>query len=438
MKQRRSNFRGKQRGFTALETMVVLMIVTIASAGGIAVYSRYIDRQTNLVTADQMDSVSDAAAGYIKDNYAAVAAAATPTAPAVITTAMLRATGYLQTGFADKNAYGQDYRVLVLQPTPNKLQSLIVTVNGDTIKELHLIEIAKQQGGKGGYVPLSNTGIALGSFGGWQTPLAPYGVSPGAGHLATALFFEDGALVNDYLYRHAVPGQPELQTMHAAIDMNTNNLNNVGAVNAAAANISGNTKTTGETYTGGWFRSTGDTGWYNEKHNGGWYMSDPAWVRSYADKNVYTGGEMRAGKLTSTGRTEVGEFLQLNAVSTAGTGCSPNGMISRDAVGTPLTCQAGVWRMIGIMNLQRVSQYALIDGLPLPRLVEFSVSCPAGKKVVSGGCNFNGYSTEVNLDDSSPTPTADGWNCSVRVTSVYQSDPWTGVEASAICANYGD
>jgi hypothetical protein len=414
------------------------MIVTIATAGGLAAYGRYIDRQTNLVTADQMGAVSDAAAGYIKDNYAAVAASATPTAPAVITTAMLRATGYLQAGFADKNAYGQDYRVLVLQPTPNKLQSLIVTVNGDTIKELHLIEIAKQQGGKGGYVPLSNTGIALGSFGGWQTALAPYGVSPGAGHLATALFFEDGALVNDYLYRHAVPGQPELQTMHAAINMNTNNLNNVGTVNAAAANISGNTRTTGETYTGGWFRSTGDTGWFNEKHIGGWYMSDPAWVRSYADKNVFTGGEMRAGKLTSTGRTEVGEFLQLNTVSTAGTGCSPNGMISRDAVGTPLTCQSGVWRMIGIMNVERVAQYYFITGLPLPRLVDVSAQCPAGKKVVSGGCNFNGYSLEVNLDDSSPSHTATAWNCSVRIGSIYQEDPWNGVEASAICASYGD
>lgn len=94
--------------------------------------------------------------------------------------------------------------------------------------------------------------------------------------------------------------------------------------------------------------------------------------------------------------------------------------------------------MIGIMNLQRVSRYEFIDGKPLPMLVEFSVACPAGKRVVSGGCNFNGYSLEVNLDDSSPTPDAAGWNCSVRVMSVDKPDPWTGVEASALCANYGD
>lgn len=357
MKQRRRNFRGKQRGFTALETMIVLMVMVVMAAGGTAIYGRYIDRQTNLVTADQMSVVSDAAAAYIKDFYAAVAATAGPATPAVITTAMLRATGYLQAGFSDQNAYGQDYRILVLEPTPNKLQSLIVTVNGETIKELHLIEIAKQLGGKGGYVPLSNTGIATGSFGGWQTSLAPYGVAPGAGHLATALFFEDGALVNDYLYRHAVPGQPELQTMHAAIDMNTNNLNNAGAVNAASANISGNTRTAGETYTGGWFRSTGDTGWFNEKHGGGWYMSDPAWVRSYADKNVYTGGEMRAGKLTSTGRTEVGEYLQMNGVATLWGTCSPIGLVSRDAAGRPLSCQGGYWLNVGKNRVMTLSPF---------------------------------------------------------------------------------
>ncbi|PMW04424.1 hypothetical protein C1X52_32325, partial [Pseudomonas sp. FW306-2-1A-C05A] len=100
-------------------------------------------------------------------------------------------------------------------------------------------------------------------------------------------------------------------------------------------------------------------------------------------------------------------------------------------------CQSGVWRMMGIMSAERISQYAFISGLPLPRLVDVSANCPSGKRIVSGGCNFNGYSTQVNLDDSSPNSTATGWNCSVRVMSIDQPDPWTGVEASAICAYYG-
>ena len=37
-----------------------------------------------------------------------------------------------------------------------------------------------------------------------------FGESPGAGKLAMALFFQEGALVSDDLYRNHVPGHPEL------------------------------------------------------------------------------------------------------------------------------------------------------------------------------------------------------------------------------------
>lgn len=410
MKKRRS-IRNKERGFGALEVLIVLLISTLAIAGATPVYMRYLDRQSNLVAGGHMSIVADAAERYIKDNYAAVVAAATPSAPAVITTAMLRSTGYLPVGFADQNPYGQDYQILALEPTSNKLQTLIVTQNGETIKELYLIEIAKQIGAKGGYISTFDTAVATGSFGGWKTTLGPYGVTPGAGHLATALFFDDGALVNDYLYRHTVPGQPELQKMHAAIDMSTNNLNNAGEVNAASVNVIANTRTAGETYTGGWFRSTGDTGWYNEKHGGGWYMTDPTWVRSYGDKNVYTGGEMRAGKLTSGGRTEVGEYLQLNGLATEGTACSPNGLIGKNASG-PLFCDKLIWKLPGLSPslpitlalypAARSSNYCTI--LPNAGIVTGSAAGSTALSingvVVGTGYGYSGRYVDVAIDNS--------------------------------------
>ena len=342
-KQHRHIIKG-QHGFGALEVLIALIISTLAIVGGATVYMRYLDRQSNLIASGQMNILADAGSRYIKDFYASIAAAATPSAPVLITTDMLRNTGYLPNGFANTNAYGQSYAVLALAPTPNKLQTLILTQGGEAIKELYLIEIAKQIGAKGGYISTVNTGVATGSFGGWSTTLAPYGVAPGAGHLATALFFDDGALVNDYLYRNAVPGQPNLNKMNTSIDMGANNLNNAGTVNAKTAVVSGNANIAGETYTGGWFRSSGDSGWINEKHGGGWYMSDPTWVRSYADKGVYTGGEMRAGKVTSTGRTEVGEYLQIDGVAVEGGACSPNRLIALNAAGSTLSCQNGVWK----------------------------------------------------------------------------------------------
>lgn len=53
---------------------------------------------------------------------------------------------------------------------------------------------------------------------------------------------------------------------------------------------------------GGWHRTYGNTGWYNGTHGGGWFMQDSSWIRSYNDKNVWTGN----GLLGSQGGLTVG------------------------------------------------------------------------------------------------------------------------------------
>lgn len=42
-----------------------------------------------------------------------------------------------------------------------------------------------------------------------------------------------------------------------------------------------------------WLYTTGNNGWYNSTYGGGWYMKDSSWVRSYNDKNIYTGGRIK-------------------------------------------------------------------------------------------------------------------------------------------------
>ena len=54
-----------------------------------------------------------------------------------------------------------------------------------------------------------------------------------------------------------------------------------------------------------WLYTTGNTGWYNSTHAGGWFMSDSTWLRSYNDKNIYTGG----GEIRTEG-TLRGRYLQ--------------------------------------------------------------------------------------------------------------------------------
>lgn len=401
-----------QRGASLVEALIVLIISAIAFGAGAQQYSKYLDNITNKQAADHATLIAGAASKYLKDNYAAVVASAGPTTPAVISVAMLKSTNYLPAGISDKNAFGQDYSIQVIEPLPNQLQAMVVTTGGQAISELDGRRIAQYMGAKGGFISTVDTTVATGSFGGWQMALSPFAISPGAGHVATALFLEDGALVNDYLYRNAVPGHPELNRMNTAINMNGNNVNNAGTVaatavttgtmtasgdiSAANATINGNVNVAGETTTGGWFRSTGDSGWYNQKWNGGWYMNDPNWVRSYGDKGVYTGGEMRAGKLTSGGRTEVGEYLQLNAIVTEGAGCSPNGLVGRNAAGLTLSCQSGVWKSSGGNDRWGGSFWTATHtagGCPTPNPYTGSCGCPAGYyastqfAIQVGGCN---------------------------------------------------
>ena len=49
-----------------------------------------------------------------------------------------------------------------------------------------------------------------------------------------------------------------------------------------------------------WIYCQGDYGLFFQTHNGGWYMSDSSWLRSYADKNIYTGGRIKAGTALET------------------------------------------------------------------------------------------------------------------------------------------
>ena len=82
--------------------------------------------------------------------------------------------------------------------------------------------------------------------------------------------------------------------------------------NNAIFQISGN----GTAYANGGYRSSGDTGWFNQTHGGGWYMQDSTWIRTYNDKNIFTGGQLRADAGVMVGSTlSIGSNGRLNAAN---------------------------------------------------------------------------------------------------------------------------
>ena len=75
-----------------------------------------------------------------------------------------------------------------------------------------------------------------------------------------------------------------------------------------------NLYTTCRTIHNEWIYCEGNYGLYFPTHNGGWYMSDSTWVRSYADKNIYTGGTIKAGNAMETRYiNSIGGNLDINS-----------------------------------------------------------------------------------------------------------------------------
>lgn len=266
-----------------------------------------------IVASTQAKRVQKAVQLYIKDNHSMIASTATASTPYIFGVSRLISAGYLPTGFSTTNGFGATYQTRVFEPTADKLQSMTYLAGGARLSKSLARKVAIGIGAEGGIID-GNT--AKGALGSWSVALSSFGgYNPGDGSVVIAGFYDHGISINDYLYRKSVPGHPELNTMSTSLNMGNNNITNaattttttlnatdVNSTNVTATNnVTGTnvnartTRTEGETYTGGWFRTTGDTGWYSEKHGGGIYMTDNSWVRVYNDKNFSTGGQIKGG-----------------------------------------------------------------------------------------------------------------------------------------------
>lgn len=201
-------------------------------------------------TAEQMKAVISAAKGYITANAALIEAGSTATTPYTVQLSTLVQQGYLPNGFMGYsntgactigtgcyNPYGQSWVVQILQPAANNLQALVLSVNGQNITPKDMGQISSIAGAEGGVVGGSvgtlpepcASGEICGTSAGWQIPVGSFSATPG--HLAGLIEYNNNSFQSDYLYRVAVPGQPQLNTMNTNLDMGANTINNAQNVN---------------------------------------------------------------------------------------------------------------------------------------------------------------------------------------------------------------
>jgi type II secretory pathway pseudopilin PulG len=378
-----------QRGFTIIEALAALAVSAIMTVGMVALVDQSAEDSKGQQTALYQAQIAAAATKYIAANYTALQAATTTTTPVKIDIAALKTTNFLSANFNGTNGYGQTPCVLVLHPTADRLEALVVTEGGNQIPAKNLSFIATNSGQGGGFISSSNPGVAQGTFNSWQLSLANYsnklncsGTAAGANHLATAIFFDGpGNLSTDFMYRGSVPGHPELNQMTTPLNMRFVAVENgTDPAGTAGGCIAGDTTSYGRIavdsagvllscQAGSWRRQSSrfwrdpvasyaaltaltgnnagdvrmvtDPAWPNPR---AFTWNGTAWMPLAVDQN----GDMTVpGTLTSNldkSSTVQTHIINLDQSQTYYAACSPNGQVGRTPNGVLLTCNRGNWR----------------------------------------------------------------------------------------------
>jgi hypothetical protein len=338
---------------------------------------------TDVTTAQEQQQWATAVSNYVSQNMTTLTSTATAGTPVTLSVATVQAANVgLPTNFSGINPFNQTWTAQVLQPVSGTLQVLAFGSGGNAIKDPELGQIARAAAGSGGFIPTNSSGAyaggpanAYGTYGAWKIATTGYAVGAG-GAPATLLTFSNGTLSSNYLYRNAIPGQPQLNEMNTALGMNGNNISNAGQVSAnTVVTAAGNGVQVGNSY------YYGDSTNSAIRQNGALYIQNLAGSAAAdlnagnitssgsvnAAGNVTAGGTVQGSTLYSTGNLQVNGSGQINGnanvsgnLSSSGTivsnqqesvgsGCSPNGAMGNSGSG-PLFCKNGVWSSSGGYN----------------------------------------------------------------------------------------
>ncbi|EEU9512859.1 shufflon system plasmid conjugative transfer pilus tip adhesin PilV [Escherichia coli] len=370
------------KGFILLEILAGLIVIGIATPMIYSEIEDWLNEQLYQSAALHADEYNNAIKNYVADKTSSLSSK-------TITVNELIQQGYLNNGFS-RSPFGHSYITGIRKNNlSGRLEALTCTTGGQDIKEDGLRRIAGQINGLGGFMLQNNS--VTGAFGGWTDLGSNYQITCNKGHIAMRMAGKD-LEESDRLYRYSVQGRPDLNRMHTGIDMNNNSITNINEASGKNARFSG------DVTSNRWLHPNG----------GGFTMTDSQWIRAVNNKGITTEGELKGGKVSggtvrSEGRLSTGEYLQLDKTATAGTSCSPDGLVGRDSKGAILSCQSGSWK--GNKEKEHFTVYGTSG---CGHTVSYAV-CPSGSTLVSGGYQLTAWSQDNRNPFNSPDSTYPDW-----------------------------
>lgn len=330
------NLQKEDKGFSLLEVLLVLAIISVAMPMFYQKYVDYLDEKRWIAAANHAEIYNEAAKRYIADNAQLLLAGAISKK---ITPETLIKENVLKEGFA-QSPFGQSYVTGVVKNRySGQLEALTCSTGGQTMSLKAMVGVAGLIKGMGGYIEDNQV---EGAYNTWGDKPSEYGLRCEDGHIAIALSSEiisSAIEESDRLYRYEVNNRPELNRMHTAIDMNGHDLKQAGTITGQKGEFNQDV-----TSNNGWLITKNNKGWLNSTYGGGFYMTDEEWIRAVNNKSIYTDGRVHAGALEAQGNVQVGGILQLDKVVVEGTSCPQTGAFARDAAGNILACQSGRWQ----------------------------------------------------------------------------------------------
>lgn len=225
------------RGVALLETIFVLIVAVSALTAGVYYMSENAKQKLATSTAAHLVELSDAYNKYIQDNYADLVDEVSVYKHIdldVLTNPIHGEQGgasYLPVDFKGTNAYAQEY-VLSLRKVGTTLQGLIYSRGGEVIEPAQAMRISQLVGASGGFTLPTDPSAVKATMDGYHVSLTSFGGGGQGGKLVSAVFMNEHAMTHeDYLYRRAIEGRPELNRMNTDLNMGGWDINSAKNVN---------------------------------------------------------------------------------------------------------------------------------------------------------------------------------------------------------------